>query len=97
MVTSLLKTLRRSRHSDAKIGDAGLSAWPVARYGRIAAANPAASKTGKVEHGLREGLRGFLAKMCPTPRRSAGHYLLSSERLQTSVVSMAMFPCVARE
>ena len=36
-------------------------------YGRIAAANPAASETGKVDHGLREGLRGFLAKMCPTP------------------------------
>jgi hypothetical protein len=37
MVTSLLKTLRRSRHSDAKIGDPGLSAWPVARYAQATA------------------------------------------------------------
>src|SRR6266581_9202914 len=36
-------------------------------YGRIAAANPAASETGEVDHGLREGLRGFLVQMCPTP------------------------------
>jgi hypothetical protein len=85
-ITSLGREDRRSRF----VGLAGCEICPGDR-------NPPPRRLARSTMACAKACGAFWRRCARRARRSAGHCLLSSERPQTSVVSTAMFPRVARE